>query len=315
MFDWVASLCDLIRYNHGDLDFTVIPSGSFPWNVKVENLDEFDYVSALENKAFAIEDKTNLYWPFDGHQISKTKLTGSALLDVLKLVLSKSVKNGNLLGIDLMEKTNAININFSWLCSSNHTHLASIDLAISIKTSITIQEYFSSVKSALKGTPFEDSIDINEKMYWNCAFRSGTSRANTNIFDKQVFETCDEISPNIRLCYRAFKFIGDCFFPLSFGESWCCFLGSYKNCLKVCFSSYSLKKVLFQDVIEFPSSDLWKNDFIQLRIASMLQIFSKYDPDQDIFDNRSEGNRLRHVKNKGVWQSHTSSRNTESIGV
>lgn len=101
MFDWVASLCDLIRYNHGDLDFTVIPSGSFPWNVKVENLDEFDYVSALENKAFAIEDKTNLYWPFDGHQISKTKLIGSALLDVLKLVLSKSVKNGNLLGIDL----------------------------------------------------------------------------------------------------------------------------------------------------------------------------------------------------------------------
>ena len=78
------------------------------------------------------------------------------------------------------------------------------------------------------------------------------------------------------------------------------FLGSYKNYLKVCFSSYSLKKVLFQDVIEFPSSDLWKNDFIQLRIASMLQIFSKYDPDQDIFDNRSEGNRLRHVKNKGV---------------
>ena len=227
-------------------------------------------MSALENKAFAIEDKTNLYWPFDGHQISKTKLIGSALLDVLKLVLSKSVKNGNLLGIDLMEKTNAININFSWLCSSNHTHLASIDLAISIKTSITIQEYFSSVKSALKVTPFEDSIDINEKMYWNCAFRLGASRANTNIFDKQISETCDEISPNIRLCYRVFKFIRDCFFPLSFGESWCYFLGSYKNCLKVCFSSYSLKKVLFQDVIEFPSSDLWKNDFIQLRIASML---------------------------------------------
>ena len=130
-----------------------------------------------------------------------------------------------------------------------------------------------------------------------------------------MFETCNEISPNIRLCYRVFKFIRDCFFPLSFGESWCYFLGSYKNCLKVCFSSYSLKKVLFQEVTEFPSSDLWKNDFIHLRIASMLQMFSKYDPDQDIFDNRNEGNRLRHMKNKGVWQSHTSSRNSESIGV
>ena len=44
MFNWVDSLCDLIRYIHNDLNFTVIPGGSFPLNVKVENLNEFDYV-------------------------------------------------------------------------------------------------------------------------------------------------------------------------------------------------------------------------------------------------------------------------------
>ena len=33
MFNLVASLCDLIRYKHIDLNFTVIPGGSFPLNV------------------------------------------------------------------------------------------------------------------------------------------------------------------------------------------------------------------------------------------------------------------------------------------
>ena len=51
IFDWVTSLCDLIKAMHNDLNFRVIPAGSFPLNVKVENLDEFDYVLAWENEA------------------------------------------------------------------------------------------------------------------------------------------------------------------------------------------------------------------------------------------------------------------------
>ena len=50
IFDWVASLCDLIRYIRNDLNFVFIPSGSFPLNVKVENLNEFDFVLAGESK-------------------------------------------------------------------------------------------------------------------------------------------------------------------------------------------------------------------------------------------------------------------------
>ena len=64
-----------------------------------------------------------------------------------------------------MVKRHAINIQFSWLCSSNHKHSVSIDLALAIETSSTIQEYFSHVKFVLKGTSFEESIDINEKIY------------------------------------------------------------------------------------------------------------------------------------------------------
>ena len=112
----------------------------------------------------------------------------------------------------------------------------------------------------MEGTPFEDLIDINEKMYWNCSLTSMfVGRAVTNIFDKQIFETYDGISPNIRLCYRVLKFIRDCFLPGLVAGSLCYFLGGRKNYLKECFPSYLLKQELFREVIELPSSDHWKN--------------------------------------------------------
>ena len=282
IFDWVSSLCNLIRYMHNDLNFTVIPSGSFPLNVKVENIDEFDYVLAWENKAGVATIQEFFYGSLYEH---REKLT--MLLDVLKLVLIKSKKNKNISDIYLMKKIHAININFFWLCSSNHKHSVSIDLAIAIKTSSTVQEYFSHKKCALKGTPFEDSIDINEKMHWNCSFNMNCGRADTNIFDKQIFETCDGISPNIRLCYRLLKFIRDCFLPGSVETRFCDLAEKCVNYLKNSISSYSLKQVLFREVIEFPLRDHWKNDFIHLRIASMLRKLSKYERILDIFDGRS----------------------------
>ena len=285
IFDWVASLCDLIRYK-SDLNFTVVPSGSFPLNVKVENLNEFDYLIMCEDKSGGriVQDV------FDGMSISfQGGGMSSALLYVLKLIL---IKSENLSDISLMRKCNAININFSWLCSSNHKHSVSIDLAISIKTSNTIKDYFNDARCSLKGTPFEDFIDSNEKMYWNCSFiGSRVGGAVTNIFDKQILETCDGISPNIRLCYRVLKFIRDCFFPGLFARKLCHLAGD-KNYLKECFSSYSLKQVLYWEVIEFCSSDHWQNDFIHLRIASMLQKLSKYRPDQDIFDKGNKSSTL-----------------------
>ena len=284
IFDWVSSLCDLIRCMHNDLNFTVIPSGSFPLNIKVENLDEFDYVLSWENKAGVATIQEFFNGFFNGHQ---GKVTSSKLLDVLKLVLMKSKKSINLSDIYLVEKMHAINMHFSWLCSSNHKHSVSIDLAISIKTSNTIQEYFSHVKCALKGTPFEDSININEKMYWNCSFNCSCGRADTNIFDKQILETCDGISPNIRLCYRVLKFIRDCFLPGSVETRFCNLAEKCINYLKSSISSYSLKQALFREVIEFPSSDHWKNGFIHLRIASMLRKLLKHEQILDIFDGRS----------------------------
>ena len=90
IFVWVSSFCDLIRYLHNDLNFTVIPSGSFPLNVKIKNLNEFDYVLAWENRAGVAKVQEFFDENFD---LRQGKLMYPALVDVLKTVLIKSKKN------------------------------------------------------------------------------------------------------------------------------------------------------------------------------------------------------------------------------
>ena len=140
----------------------------------------------------------------------------------------------------------------------------------------------------MKNTPFEQSIDYNENIYWNKLLSGGCPRIDTNIFDKQLFETCDAISPNIKLCFRILKFVRDCFFP--------CFWRKRKDhvsekeeyYITQRFSSYLLKQVLFQEVIEFQCSEVWKNNCIHLRIASMLQKCLDYDLFKDILDTETK---------------------------
>ena len=296
MFNLVASLWDLIRYKHIDLNFTVIPGGSFPLNVKVEDLDEFDYVLAWENKAeFATYQE--LFMDCVDVDIYQGSMLLSKLLDVIKVVLLKSEVNLKFSDIELMIKCHAINIQFSWLCSSNHKHSVSLDLAISIKTSSTIQEFFSQKDFPFQGTPFEDSININEKIHLNCRLMDTSKkfdiciygypgRFNENIFGKQMFKTCDKISPNIKLCYRVLKFIRDYIFPYRVSVGFSYLTGGWLNYAKDKFSSYSLKQVLFQEVIEFPSNDHWQNSHIHVRIASMLQKLLNYPEDVFYTKNR-----------------------------
>ena len=194
----------------------------------------------------------------------------------------------NISEIRLFWKTYAINIEFCWFCSLNHKHSVSLDLAISIKTTTTLREYYRRKNLSLKNTPFEQSIDYNENIYWNKLLSGGCPRIDTNIFDKQLFETCDAISPNIKLCFRVLKFVRDCFFP--------CFWRKRKDhvsekeeyYITQRFSSYLLKQVLFQEVIEFQCSEVWKNNCIHLRIASMLQKCLDYVSFKDILDTKTK---------------------------
>ena len=127
------------------------------------------------------------------------------IMALINRILIRSTKEIDYSDIKLFRKKRAINIKFFWMCPLSQDHSVSLDLAISVKTSSATGDYFSHVKFPLKGTVFEDSININEKMYWNCSVKTIIDEPNTNMFDKKMFETCNKISPNIRLCYRILK--------------------------------------------------------------------------------------------------------------
>ena len=128
---------------------------------------------------------------------------------MMKVVI-KFEKNKNFADIKLIQKYRALNVQFSWLCSTKYRRLVSIELAMPIRTFATVQEFFHQLNFPLKDTLFEQSIDFYENMYWNF---EKFDRPDANIFDKQMFETCDRVSRNVRLCYRALKFIRDYFLP------------------------------------------------------------------------------------------------------
>ena len=85
MFDCLSSLCNLMKYAKNELNFTVIPCGSFPLNVKIENLDEFDYFLVWE-KQIEYPKSYKL-----GKCVDVCEMTqlSSVILDLIRNVLSK----------------------------------------------------------------------------------------------------------------------------------------------------------------------------------------------------------------------------------
>ena len=84
----------------------------------------------------------------------------------------------------------------SWICPYKHKHSLSVDIAISVKTSTKLQDIFRKVNFPLIGTPFENSIDRNDNVYWNSELNGNIpgGRIDTNIFDKQLFDPKLDIS-------------------------------------------------------------------------------------------------------------------------
>ena len=283
IFNFVVSLCDLIRYMHRDLNFTVISGGSFPLNLKVEHLDEFDFLLVWKDKTDLLE----VGWLLGGYYQRGEGVLSSVIMDAIKAVLVKFNKNGKLSDEILIEKVHAINTEFSWCCPLNHKHSVSLDLAISIKTSVTSQKYFSENNFPLENGPFEHSLALNEKVYWNCSlkFNSAFDRVDANIFDKQMLETCDGISSNIRLCYRTLKFIRNHFFPHFVEDTENYLTGKPIYYSKSMYSSHLLKQILFREVIKFPSHEQWKNSSIIIRITSMLKILSERSSIVNVYNN------------------------------
>ena len=156
ILNFVSSLCNLMRSTNNELNFTVIPCGSFPLNVKIDKLDEFDYLLLWEKEIEYLKS----HKLSNGVGACKMRQLSSVILDLINKVLIKFEKNESLAEIKLIQKYRAINVQFSWLCSSKHRHSVSIDLARSVRTSTTVQEFFCQSNFPLKDTLCEKSVDF-----------------------------------------------------------------------------------------------------------------------------------------------------------
>ena len=251
---------------------TALPGGSFPQIVNIEGLDEFDFVFILESesKSLNIDEWVELLLLGDTRSLAKE----------IERLLRKSI-NENLFVVEmkLLQKGHCVNFIISWICSYKHKHSLSLDISISIKTSTKLQDIFREVNFPLTGTPFENSIGRNDNVYWNSKLNGKIpgGRIDTNIFDQQLFYKYDDISSNIKLCFRLVKFICAHTFPYDYKGKKCQFKKEEKRYHKPAYSSFILKQLLYKEVNKFSSSEHWKNVDIFTRIASILENFISGD--------------------------------------
>ena len=279
----VETVAKCVKHFFQDCSCTVRPAGSFPLNLKIETIDEFDF-------ALTLEDKTGSC--IKNHNVLVLKFENSVFVDIIKYIFCTS--NCDKLSnykVNLLRKSRAVNIKLSWTCSTGHEHSVSLDLALDLETCTTVQEFFESSNFPLKDTPFEGSINLNNNVMWSCWVDDnfGTGKVDTNIFDKSIFQKCSSsISPNITLCHRIGKSICAHISPYE-GRYRDCQLTKQKvYCTKPIYCSYLLKQLLFKQIIKFPLSDDWKIDVIPIRFASILEHFLGGSSVGGLFDKEPE---------------------------
>ena len=183
VFRCVEAIGKCIQYSLHDFGCTVIPAGSFPLNLKIEAIDEFDFVLILESqkKSYKMDDLVELLAFREKHDFA----------DIIEDILREFHCVKLFCEMNLFQKYHAVNIIMSWVCYSNHKHSLSLDMALGLKTTTTAQEFFERSNFHLKGTPFTGLIDMNDNMCWFCRVDNyHDGRVDTKLFDKQLFEKC-----------------------------------------------------------------------------------------------------------------------------
>ena len=129
----VETVAECVEHFFQDCSCSIRPAGSFPLNLKIETIDEFDF--ALK------QDKTGSC--IINHNVLVPNFDNSVFVNIIKYIFCTS--NCDKLSnykVNLLRKTRAVNIKLSWTCSTGHEHSVSLDLALDLKASTTVQEFF-----------------------------------------------------------------------------------------------------------------------------------------------------------------------------
>ena len=300
IFSFVECLAKLVNWHrshqrNNDIKCTVFPTGSFPQNVKIETLDEFDFVFVVESES----KSPSIIKLLDGLIFGGTRSLGNEI----ERLLRKCVNENQFVEINVLQKKHCVNLIISWICPFKHKHSVSLDIAVSVKTTTKVEDFFREYNSPLKGTPFEKSIDRSDNMYWNIQINGfDDGRIDTNIFEKQLFDKCDDISPNIKLCFRLVKFICAHTFPYYYMGKKCQFKKEELCYHKPVYSSFILKQLLYDEINKFPSSENWKSADICARLVSILKNFVSGHSFKELIAEHREKRKLTDISSGKLFQ-------------
>ena len=138
IFNFIECIAKLVRCHKyqqtgNDNNYTVFPTGSFPQNLKIETLDEFDFAFFLESelKSPNIDEWAKLFI-FNYNDL---------LADEIERLLRTCVNENGFVEMNLLQKRHCANLIMSWICPCKHKHSLSIDIAITVKTSTKLQDF------------------------------------------------------------------------------------------------------------------------------------------------------------------------------
>ena len=266
---FVEILCNLLETTNSYYKFKVHPCGSFPLNTKICCIDEFDF---------------RLEWldqVFNNPPILKTNVVAVDYLnkeiceiyETLENIIQNHCSFIEKCKVSMMEfikKRCAMTIIMLWLCPlSDHQHEVSIDLAICMKTNLTVGNFLAQ-ENPFKNTIFNDSLKENAMVYINLPMTRLSVLVDSNSLDQDLFRACDMISPSIKSCFRILKYLRDMIFPYRYKRK-----SGDTFYLEPAISSYKLKILLLKEVVKFPLAQDWSISTLHLRIKSVLSNLQK----------------------------------------
>ena len=266
---FVEILCSSLETTNSHYKFKVHPCGSFPLNTKICCIDEFDFRLEWLDQIFnnpPISNSNVVAVNYLSEQMSEIYETLENIIQSHCYLFEKCKVSM----IEVIKKRRVMTIIMLWLCPmSGHQHEVSIDLAICIKTNLTVGDFLSK-KNPFKSTVFDDSLKKNAMVYITFPMTCQTVLVDSNSFDEDLFRACDTISINIKLCLRILKYLRDMIFPYRYKRK-----SEDTFYLESVISSYKLKMLLLEEVVQFPLVQDWGICTLHIRIESVLSNLQK----------------------------------------
>ena len=238
-----------------DLEVEIYPMGSYTCDVKVIDVNEFDFLLISNDQSFK-------FIPFVLDTIKRPlfnkegfNLEGS---DFIKEI--EQSEEVHILGMYLHGPGACIEL--SWRCTEGHTHEISVDITAANR----IPDSLKTECESLRDRPVVDKVyeSIGEEEQVPVCADGGT----TCELDVRLCEAVKDVSDNTLVAYRLLKVLTSHLLPSIVDQT----TTIKRYVLEPFLNSHSIKQVLFEHVISHPTREEWDTTLLPLRLAEMVHI-------------------------------------------